>query len=120
VKDCTNVTTVSLGKYLFPYMMNGSESSSLLDRSPIRGSAFVLLRCLEAMPLEVVQVINALSGLSYFLDFTSFSRKYGLRSKNWNWICGTRVQLQKILPTSIIHGCQDCYSTFHHEIQVGC
>lgn len=78
---CTNLTTVSLGMCLFPYLMNGRESTSLLDRSAVRGSAFVLMRCLEAMPLEVVHVINVLSGLTYFLDFISFSRKKWIKKQ---------------------------------------
>lgn len=82
MKDWTNLTTVSSGMYLFPYMMNGRETTSLLDRSAVRESAFVLMRCSEAMPLEVVQLIDVLSGLTYFLDFISFSRKRWIKSEN--------------------------------------
>lgn len=82
MKDWTNLTTVSSGMYLFPYMMNGRETTSLLDRSAVRESAFVLMMCSEAMPLEVVQVIDVLSGLTYFLDFISFSRKRWIKSEN--------------------------------------
>lgn len=110
MKDWTNLTTVSSRMYLFPYMMNGRETTSLLDRSAVRESAFVLMRCSEAMPLEVVQLIDVLSGLTYFLDFISFSRKRWIKSENWNFIlffflrvCGIQVQLPKILPSSITH-----------------